>query len=85
MAGKVLTDVGLMLQLPTPNVAGQLKVTVPVKPSSAEIVIGPLVPVLPAFTLGNAPDSLKTKLGLSVVVLVCSRMGSTPTVTVAPL
>ena len=34
VAGNVLTDVGLMLQLLAPNVVGQLKLTVPVNPSS---------------------------------------------------
>ena len=31
VAGKEFTDAGLMLQLPAPNVFGQLRVTVPVK------------------------------------------------------
>src|ERR1039458_709174 len=70
VAGNVLTDAGLMLQLLGPNVAGQLKLTVPVKPSWEEIVIGPLVPVLPTFTLGKGLGSLRTKSGFAVTASV---------------
>src|ERR1700680_5298531 len=70
VAGNALTDVGLMLQLLAPNVAAQIKLTVPLKPSWEAIVIGPLVPVLPAFTLGNALGSLRTKSGFVVTVRV---------------
>ena len=42
VAGYVLTDVGVMLQLLAPKVAGQLRVTVPANPSRAAIEIGPL-------------------------------------------
>ena len=55
-----------MLQLPVPNVLTQLRLTVPVKPSCEEIVIGPVVPVLPAFTLGKAAGSVSTKVGFRI-------------------
>jgi hypothetical protein len=70
VAGKVLTDAGLTLQLPAPKVFAQLKSTVPVKPSCEEIEIEPLVPVVPAFTLGKALDSVRTKVGFSVTANV---------------
>jgi len=53
-----------MLQLPVPYVLTQLRLTVPVNPSCDEIVIGPVVPVLPAFTLGKGAASVMTKVGL---------------------
>jgi hypothetical protein len=70
VAGNVLTDVGLMLQLLTPKVFPQLKVTVPAKPSWDEIVIGPLVPVLPSFTFGKVLGSLNMKSGFVVTASV---------------
>jgi hypothetical protein len=69
VAGNELTDVGLMPQLPAPYVVGQPRVTVPVNPSCAVIEIGPVVPVLPAFTSGNAMGP-KTKSGLAVMFRV---------------
>src|ERR1700677_43278 len=70
VAGKVLTNGGVTLQLLAPKVAAQLRATVPVKPSWDEIVIGPLVPVLPSFTLGNALGSLSTKSGFRTTAIV---------------
>ena len=70
VAGNVLIEVGLMLQLLAPNVAGQLKLTVPLKPSCEAIEIGPVMPVLPTFTLGNAPGSPRMKSGFIVTVMV---------------
>src|SRR6266404_1603492 len=70
VAGKVLTDAGLTLQMLAPKVVAQLRLTVPVKPSWEEIVIGPLVPVLPTFTVGKAVGSLRTKSGFVVTASV---------------
>ena len=70
VAGNTLTDEGLMLQLLAPKVFGQLRLTEPLKPSWEEIVIGPLVPVLPSFTLGKGLGSLRMKSGLVVTVMV---------------
>ena len=70
VAGNELTDVGLMLQLPAPYVVGQLRVTVPLNPSCEAIEIDPVVPVLPAFTSGNAMGSVKTKSALEVTFRV---------------
>jgi hypothetical protein len=61
IAGNELTVVGLTLQLPTPYVAGQLRVTVPEKPSCDVIEMTPVVPVLPTFTLGNRSGPFKLK------------------------
>src|SRR4051812_48288567 len=66
VAGKTCTEAGLMLQLPAPNVVGQVKVTVPLKPSCEAIEIEPVVPVLPALICGNALGSLKTKSAIAV-------------------
>ena len=66
VAGRLLTDAGLTLQLPAPYVAGQVNVTVPLKPSCEAMEIGPLTPVLPALTEGNALGSLITKSGFAV-------------------
>ncbi len=70
VAGNVLTDEGVMLQLFAPNVVAQVRLTVPLKPSWEEIVIGPLVPVLPSFTLGKGLGSPRMKFGLVVTVMV---------------
>ncbi len=69
-AGNVLTDAGVTLQLFVPKVVAQLRLTVPVNPSCEEMVIGPLVPVVPAFTVGKALGSLRTKSGLRVTASV---------------
>ena len=53
VAGNEFTLVGVMLQLPRPYVAGQLRATVPLNPSSDVIEIGALAPVLPAFISGK--------------------------------
>ena len=66
VAGKLLTDLGLTLQLPAPYVAGQVNVTVPLNPSCEVMEIGPLTPVLPALTAGNALGSLNRKSGFAV-------------------
>lgn len=66
VAGKLLTDAGLTLQLPAPYVPGQVNVTMPLKPSCAAIEIGPFTPVLPALTPGNALGSPITKSGFAV-------------------
>jgi hypothetical protein len=66
VAGKLLTDAGLTLQLPAPYVAGQVNVTVPPNPSCEAMEIGPFTPVLPALTAGNALGSLNTKSGFAV-------------------
>src|SRR5580700_191427 len=83
VAGNELTDAGLTLQLLAPKVAvSQLTLTVPVKPSSAEIVIGPLVPMLPIFTFGKRLSSLRTKLGLRATTNVNEDVnGCAPAVT----
>ena len=69
VAGNVLADDGVMLQLLAPKVLAQVRLTVLLKPSCEEIVIGPLVPVLPSFTLGNGLGSLRMKVGLVVTVI----------------
>ena len=69
VAGNVPTDEGVMLQLLAPNVLAQVRATVPLKPSWEEIVIGPLVPVLPSFTLGNGVASPRMKFGLVVTAM----------------
>jgi hypothetical protein len=69
VAGNVLTDDGVMLQLFAPNEFAQVRVTVPLNPSWEEIVIGPLLPVLPSFTLGKALGSLRIKFGFVVTVI----------------
>src|SRR5579864_2197309 len=66
VAGYEVTEVGLIPQLPEPYVAGQLRVTAPAKPSCEVIEIGPLTPLLPTFTSGNAEGSLITKSGFAV-------------------
>jgi len=65
----MLTDVGLTLQLLAPKVSGQLKVTIPLKPSWEVIAIEPAVPVLPIFTLGKALGSLRMKSGFVVTAI----------------
>jgi hypothetical protein len=70
VAGKELTDDGLMLQLPGPNVFGHFKFTFPEKPSCDAIEIGPLTPLLPALICGNAVGSLRTKSGFEVTLSV---------------
>src|ERR1700722_3740594 len=69
-AGKELTDAGLMLQLFAPNVAGQLRLTVPLNPSCAAMEIGALVPALPALTSGKTDGCASTKSGLVVTFSV---------------
>src|SRR5258708_34086826 len=64
-AGNVLTDAGGTLHLFVPKVVAQLRLTVPVNPSCEEMVIGPLLPVVPAFKVGNALASLLTTSGLA--------------------
>jgi hypothetical protein len=70
VAGNVLTEDGVMLQLPTPYVAGQLRLTAPLKPSCEAIEIGPLTPVLPTLTLGKGVNSLSTKSGFIITLIV---------------
>ena len=70
VAGNDVITAGLMLQLPAPNVVGQLSVTVPAKPSCDAIEMEPDVPVLPTFTSGNAPDMLRMKSRLEVTTTV---------------
>jgi hypothetical protein len=70
VAGKEFTEVGLMLQLPAPKVVMHASVTVPLKPSCDAIEIGPLIPLLPTFTSGNAPGSPSTKSGFAVTFSV---------------
>lgn len=70
VAGKAFTDVGLTLQLPDPYVVGQLRATMPPKPSCEAIEIGPLVPVLPALISGKAEGSVRTKSVLAVTFSV---------------
>jgi hypothetical protein len=69
VAGKALTDAGVTPQLFAPNEETQLKFTVALKPSCDAIVIDPLVPVLPTFTLGKAVGSLRINVGLIVTVI----------------
>src|SRR5258708_38720082 len=70
VVGNLLMELGLMLQLPAPNVLGQLKLTVPMKPSCDAIEIGPLVPELRTLTLGKGMGSLSTKSGFIATVRV---------------
>jgi hypothetical protein len=70
VAGNALTDEGLMLQLLAPKVRAHDRLTVPLKPSWEETVMGPLLPVLPSFTLGKGLGSLRMKSGLVVTVMV---------------
>jgi len=66
VAGKELTEEGLMLQLPAPYVVGQLRFTVPVKSSCEVIENVPLVPVLPTFTSGKEVDPVRMKSGWEI-------------------
>ena len=69
VVGNELTDVGLMLQLFVP-VAVQLRLTMLLKPSCEAIAIEPVVPMLPAFTVGKAPGSVRMKSGFSTTEAV---------------
>ena len=69
VVGNELTDVGVMLQLFAP-VAVQLKLTELLNPSCEAIAIVPVVPVLPAFTVGKADGSLRMKSGFSTTEAV---------------
>jgi hypothetical protein len=66
VAGKELTEAGLMLQLPAPYVVGQLRFTAPVKSSCEAIENVPLVPVLPTFTSGNEVGPVRMKSGCEI-------------------
>ena len=70
LAGKEFTDVGLMMQLPAPNVLGQPRVTVPLKLSCDVIEIGPLTAMLPALSSGNGTGSVRMKSGFAVTFRV---------------
>ena len=70
VAGNELTDEGLTLQLVGPKVAAQLRLTVPAKPSWEAMEIGPLAPVLPAFTLGKGLGSPRTNEGFRATARV---------------
>jgi hypothetical protein len=59
-----VTVAGLTLQLPLPETREQLRLTVSVNPLVAVTLIGPLVVLLPAFTVGNDPVSLREKSAL---------------------
>ena len=62
--GIVVTVLGFTLQLPLPETRAQLRVIVPVNPLGAVTLIGPLVAVLPAFTVGKGVGSLRVKSGV---------------------
>jgi hypothetical protein len=82
-AGKELTDVGLMLQLPTPATIAQLKLTVPLNPSCAAIESGAVVPVLLPTLNSGAPDGpVRMKSGLEVTFTVneCDSVVEVPAV-----
>jgi hypothetical protein len=66
VAGKELTEEGLMLQLPAPYVVGQLRLTVPLNSSCEVIEILPVVPVLPTLTSGNALGPVRMKSGYEI-------------------
>ena len=66
VAGKELTEEGLMLQLPAPYVVGQLRFTV-----AGEIVLrgnrkSSARPVLPTFTSGNEVGPVRMKSGCEI-------------------
>ncbi|HVI77670.1 MAG TPA: hypothetical protein VM715_05810, partial [Candidatus Acidoferrum sp.] len=61
VAGKELSELGLILQLPVPYVFGQLRRTVPMNPSCDVIEMAPVVPLLPAFISGNGAGSVIAK------------------------
>lgn len=61
VTGNVLTALLLRLQL-APG-SEQLRVTVPLNPLRAEMLIMPLVVTLPAFTMGKVPTSAIAKSG----------------------
>ena len=56
--GIEVTDAGLTLQLPGPEVKEQVRLIVPVNPFDAVTLIGPLVVLLPALTAGKELVSL---------------------------
>jgi hypothetical protein len=66
VAGKELTEEGLMLQLPAPYVVGQLRLTVPLNSSCEVIENVPLVPVLPTFTSGKEVGPVRMKSGCEI-------------------
>ena len=63
VAGVEVTVLGFTLQLPFPETREQVRVIVPVNPPDAVTLMGPLVPVLPAFTEGKGVGSLSMKSG----------------------
>src|ERR1700688_2323063 len=82
-AGKELTDVGLMLQLPAPDVVAQLKITVPLNPSCAATESCAVVPMLLPTLNSGAPDGpVRMKSGLEVTFTVndCDSVVEVPAV-----
>jgi len=67
--GNELTDAGLILQLPLGREVGQLRLTVPAKPSCEVIDIDPL-PVLPTLTSGKSAGAFIIKSGFDVTFRV---------------
>ena len=64
VVGKDVTVTGFTLQLLLPEISEQVRPTIPVKPVVAVTLIGPLVVLLPAFTVGKEVASLSMKSGL---------------------
>jgi len=64
VVGKEVTALGFTLQLPLPEMSEHVRLTIPVKPLAAVILIGPLPALLPAFTVGKAVGELSVKSGL---------------------
>jgi hypothetical protein len=63
VVGIEFTDAGVTLQLPLPETKEHVRLIVPVNPFAAVTLIGPLVVLLPAFTVGKEPVSLSPKSG----------------------
>jgi len=64
VVGIEVTVLGFTLQLPFPETREQVRLIVPVNPDVAVTLMGPLVVVLPAFTVGKVVGSLSAKSGL---------------------
>jgi hypothetical protein len=63
VVGIEVTEAGFTLQLPVPEISEQVRLIVPVNPLDAVTLIGPLVALLPAFTVGKEPVWLSAKSG----------------------
>ena len=71
VVGIEVTEGGFTLQLPLPETREQVRLIAPVNPLGAVTLIGPLVVLLPAFTVGNDPVSLSAN-----TPRICSAAGA---------